>query len=166
VRRIRLVLAESYANNCFAEVLIEALGLNLNPFHTSKLSREKVLRKALKALEMLSDDEAELIVIDHERAPFARKWVDENFEKEAVYEDKMYVGVFKRDERLTAVIFDPDIEEFLCRAVDRRYCREEEGKALKRGSSYRTFKELRELIRARREIINDVVSALYKRLGL
>jgi hypothetical protein len=61
------VLAESYANNCFAEVLIEALGLNLNPFHTSKLSREKVLRKALKALEMLSDDEAELIVIDHER---------------------------------------------------------------------------------------------------
>jgi len=166
VRRIKLVLAESYANNCFAEVLIEVLGLNLEPSHTSKLSREKVLRKALKALEMLNDDEAELIVIDHEKAPFARKLVDEHFEKEAVYEDKMYVGVFKRDERLIAIIFDPDIEEFLCRAVDRRYCYEEERKALKHGSSYWVFKELRELIRARREIINGIVGALHKRLGL
>jgi len=77
----------------------------------------------------------------------------------------VYIGVFKEDKRLIAVIFDPDIEEFLCKATG-RYCDEEERKALKRGGLERVCEKLRELLNsALSKVVDDIVNALRKRLG-
>lgn len=164
--KVRQMLAECYANTCFAKVVAKTLGLTSEPHHTPKMGRDKVLVKAKRALEKFDkNDESLLIVIDYERGA-SRKYIDENFDKKVMYESKVYVGVFKRDKRLIAIIFDPDIEEFLCKVLD-KYCNESERKALKRGDLDRVYKELREVMTAKLEkVINDIENELRQLIGI
>jgi hypothetical protein len=124
------------------------------------MGRDKVLAKAVRALERkLKDDELELIIIDCERGP-ARRYIDENFERKGMCEDRVYVGSFRGDGRLVAIIFDPDIEEFLCKLTG-RYCDERERSALKRGGLDKVCEELRGIIETKlSHIIDDVVNEL------
>lgn len=158
--KVGLVLAECYANTCFAEAIAEGLGLDVKPHHTREMGRDKVLVKAVRALEgKLKDDEMELIVIDYERGP-ARKYIDENFERKGMYEGKVYIGAFRGNGRLVAIIFDPDIEEFLCKLTG-RYRDERERDALKRGGLDRVREELRGIIKTKlSQVIDDVVNEL------
>ncbi len=148
--KVRQLLAECYANTCFAKIVAKTLGLTSDPYHSPKMGRDKVLVKARRALEKFDkSDESLLIIIDYERGA-SRKYIDENFEKKEIYESKVYIGVFKRDKRLIAIIFDPDIEEFLCKVLD-KYCNESERKVLKRGDLNRVCKELHEVMTAKLE---------------
>ena len=52
MRKVRLVLAECYANACFSEAIVERLGLNVKPQHTYKMGRDRVLKRARKKLHL------------------------------------------------------------------------------------------------------------------
>lgn len=107
--RVGLVLAECYANACFAEEVVGSLGLGVKPRHGHGMGRDKVLKKAEKTLQELKDDEYILIFIDYERG-IARRYIDVNFELRTMYGGMLHVGVFRRDGRMIAIIFDPNIE--------------------------------------------------------
>jgi hypothetical protein len=51
------------------------------------------------------------------------------------------VGVYKRDGKVLAVVFDPHIEGFLCRATG-RFCGEEERRTIRRGGMGRVCEEI------------------------
>jgi hypothetical protein len=153
------VLAECYANTCFAEAVARNIGLEAGVHHTYKMGREKVIKKAEKALGNLKGDEYVLIFIDYEIG-LSRRYIDVNFELQAMHGDRLHVGVFKRDERLIAIIFDPNIEEFLCK-VTGKYCDENERRMLKRGSLERVCRELQEVVGVKfNKIINDITNTL------
>jgi hypothetical protein len=159
VLRVGLVLAECYANTCFAEAVARNIGLEVKVHHTYKMGREKVIKKAEKGLGNLKGDEHILIFIDYEIGP-SRRYIDVNFELQAMYGDGLHVGVFKRDRRLIAIIFDPNIEEFLCK-VTGKYCDEDERKMLKRGSLEEVCRELQEVVGVEfNKIINDIANTL------
>jgi hypothetical protein len=80
--RVRLrVLAECYANKCFAEILeasIEGVASVDSIVHSAKMGRDKVLKKAERAAGGLGRGELLLLVIDYERGP-ARRYVEVRF---------------------------------------------------------------------------------------
>jgi hypothetical protein len=159
VLKVGLVLAECYANTCFAEAVARNIGLEAGAHHTYKMGREKVIKKAEKVLRNLKSDEHILIFIDYEIGP-SRRYIDVNFELQAMYGDGLHVGVFKRDKRLIAIIFDPNIEEFLCK-VTGKYCDEDERKMLKRGSLEEVCGELQEVVGVEfNKIISDITNTL------
>ena len=133
MERVKLrVLAECYANKCFAEILeasIEGVASVDSIVHSAKMGRDKVLKKAERATGGLGRGELLLLVIDYERGP-ARRYVEVKFK---VLGD-LYGGTLRiarsEDSKAIAVIFDPDIEEFLCK-VTGRYCRDDERRELK-----------------------------------
>jgi hypothetical protein len=156
------VLAECYANTCFAEAVAGDLGLEVKAHHTYKMGREKVIKKAGKGLVNLKGDEYILIFIDYEIGP-SRKYIDVNFELQTMYGGILHVGVFRRDGRMIAIIFDPNIEGFLCKVAG-RYCDEDEVRMLKHGGLERVCRELREIFETELGgIINEVVSMLRER---
>jgi hypothetical protein len=129
------------------------------------MGRDRVLKKAVRELGKVDEkDEAILIVVDYERGPY-RKYIDENFEKRGMYENKVQIGVFKKDRRLVAIIFDPDIEAFLCK-VTKKYCDENEKKTLKRGGLDRVCKELQGVLAKVESVINNVVNELQQQYNL
>jgi len=126
------------------------------------MGRDKVIKKAMRALENLMDDEHVLIVIDYETG-VARKYIDVNFDLQTIHGNLLHVGVFRGDRRLIAIIFDPYIEEFLCDVIG-RYCDENERMLLKRGSLERVCKELQDFIKTRlSNIISNVMNVLIER---
>jgi uncharacterized protein (UPF0548 family) len=71
-----------------------------------------------------------------------RVFVDRNFEfKGVLFDGEVYIGVYKRDGRVLAVVFDPHIEGFLCRTTG-RFCGEEEQRTIKRGGMDRVCEEI------------------------
>jgi len=42
------------------------------------------------------------------------------------------IGVYKRSQKIIAIIFDPFVEEFLCRSIN-KFCDDNERKDIKRG---------------------------------
>jgi hypothetical protein len=121
------VLAECYANKCFAEILeasIEGVASVDSIVHSAKMGRDRVLKKAEQAARGLGREELLLLVVDYERGA-ARRYVEVKFK---VLGD-LYGGTLRiarsDDSKAIAVIFDPDIEEFLCK-VTGRYCRDDE----------------------------------------
>jgi hypothetical protein len=135
LERVRLrVLAECYANKCFAEILeasIEGVASVDSIVHTAKMGRDKVLKKAERAAGGLGREELLLLVIDYERGP-ARSYVEVKFK---VLRD-LYGGTLhiarSEDSKAIAVIFNPDIEKSLCK-VTGMYCRDDERRELKSG---------------------------------
>lgn len=133
--RVRLrVLADCYANKCFAEILeasIEGVASVDSIVHTAKMGRDKVLKKAKRTARGLEREELLLLVIDYERGP-ARRYVEAEFRVlRDLYEGTLHIAR-SDDSKAIAVIFDPDIEEFLCK-VTGRYCRDDERRELKSG---------------------------------
>jgi hypothetical protein len=140
-------------------VVANILGSKSKLYHTPKMGRDRVLKKAARELGRVDErDEAILIVVDYERGPY-RKYIDENFEKRGIYENKVHIGVFKKDMRLVGIIFDPDIEAFLCK-VTNKYCDENEKKALKRRGSDRVCEELQVVLAKVEKVINNIVNEL------
>ncbi|MCC6015271.1 MAG: hypothetical protein LM564_06170 [Desulfurococcaceae archaeon] len=71
-----------------------------------------------------------------------RVFVDRNFEfKGVLFDGEVYIGVYKRDGRVLAVVFDPHIEGFLCRTTG-RFCGEEGRRTIKRGGTDRVCEEI------------------------
>jgi hypothetical protein len=133
--RVKLrVLAECYANKCFAEILeasIEGVASVDSIVHSAKMGRDKVLKKAKRATGGLGRGELLLLVIDYERGA-ARRYVEVEFRVLGdLYGGTLHIAR-SDDSKAIAVIFDPDIEEFLCR-VTGRYCRDDERRELKSG---------------------------------
>ncbi len=131
--RVKLrVLAECYANKCFAEILeasMEDVVSVDSIVHSAKMGRDRVLKKAERTARSLGRGELLLLVIDYERGP-ARRYVEAKFRVLGdLYEGTLHIAR-SEDSRAIAVIFDPDIEEFLCR-VTGRYCRDDERRELK-----------------------------------
>jgi hypothetical protein len=133
--KVRLrVLADCYANKCFAEILeasIEGVASVDSIVHTAKMGRDRVLKKAKRAAGGLGREELLLLVIDYERGA-ARRYVEVKFRVLGdLYGGTLHIAR-SDDSKAIAVIFDPDIEEFLCR-VTGRYCRDDERRELKSG---------------------------------
>ncbi len=100
-----------------------------------------------------------LLVIDYERGP-ARRYVEVKFK---VLGD-LYGGTFHiarlNDSKAIAVIFDPDIEESLCK-VTGRYCRDDERRELKSGDQDVVCGRLLDAMKPRlAEIQNKVAGSL------
>ncbi len=134
MERVKLrVLAECYANKCFAEIpeaSIEGVASVDSIVHSAKMGRDKVLKKAERAARGLGGALL-LLVIDYERGP-ARRYVEVKFKVLGdLYEGALHIAR-SEDSKAIAVIFDPDIEEFLCK-VTGRYCRDDERRELKSG---------------------------------
>jgi hypothetical protein len=106
------IVAESKANTCFAKMIAKTLSLNTKINHTIVTGRDRVISKAKNIVKNLKDDERVLLIIDYEKGN-SRKFIDKNFEKEAIYEDKIYIGKFKKSNKIIAIIFDSNIEDFL-----------------------------------------------------
>jgi uncharacterized protein (UPF0548 family) len=80
-------------------------------------------------------------VIDYEEG-LMRALIDRNFEfKDVLFDGAVYIGVYKRDERVLVVVFDPHVEGFLCKVAG-RFCREEEQRVIKRGGVDRVCREI------------------------
>jgi hypothetical protein len=94
--RVKLrVLAECYANKCFAEILeasIEGVTSVDSIVHTAKMGRDKVLKKAERATGGLGREEPLLLVIDYERGP-ARRYVEVKFKVlRDLYEGTLHIA--------------------------------------------------------------------------
>jgi hypothetical protein len=48
--KVRLLLAECYANTCFAKVVANILGSKSKLYHTPKMGRDRVLKKPQESL--------------------------------------------------------------------------------------------------------------------
>jgi len=141
LKKIKLFLAECYANACIASEIARGLGVGTKTRHDAKMGRDKVLKKIESLREELNEGSFIIAVIDYEEGPI-RVFIDRNFEfKDVLFDGAVYIGVYKRDERVLAVVFDPHIEEFLCRTTG-RFCREEEQRIIKRGGIDRACQEL------------------------
>lgn len=141
MKRVELLLAECYANACIASEIAKDLGLGARTRHDAKMGRDKVLKKIESLRRGLGGDSSIIAVIDHEEGP-TRAFIDRNFEfKDVLFDGAVYIGVYKRDERVLAVIFNPHIEGFLCKVAG-KFCREEEQGIIKRGGVDRVCKEL------------------------
>jgi len=161
--RVRLrVLAECYANKCFAEILeasMEGVASVDSIMHSAKMGRDRVLKKAKQIAKGLGREELLLLVIDYERGP-ARRYVEVKFR---VLRD-LYEGTLRiarsDDSKAIAVIFDPDIEGFLCK-VTGRYCRDDERRELKSGDQDVVCGRLMDVMKPRlAEIQSRVVESL------
>jgi len=132
-----VVLAECYANRCIAEEIIEMLreviGVSKSLRHTMKMGRDEVLKRYKKILSDPSTSNAYVLaVIDYEQGR-TREYIDKNFDLRApLYNNTVCIGVDKKNPRGVVIVFDPFIEEFLCK-VSGRFCRDEERKSIKHG---------------------------------
>ena len=137
MKREVVVLAECYANRCVAEEIIEmlreVLEISKNIKHTVKMGRDEVLKRYRKILSDTSTSNAYVLaVIDYEQGK-TREYIDKNFDLRApLYNNTVHIGVDKRNPRGVVIVFDPFIEEFLCK-VSGRFCRDEERKSVKHG---------------------------------
>ena len=141
MRRVELLLAECYANACAAGEIARGLGVGARIRHDAKMGRDKVLKKIESLRERLSEGSSIVAVIDYEEGSM-REFVARNFEfKEVLFDGAVHVGVYKRDGRVLAVVFDPHIEGFLCRTTG-RFCGEGERRTIKRGGMVRVCEEI------------------------
>jgi hypothetical protein len=141
LKRVELLLAECYANACIASEIARELGLGARTRHDAKMGRDKVLRKIESLRKGLSRNSSIIAVIDYEEGP-TRAYIDRNFEfKDILFDGAVYIGVYKRDRRILAVVFNPHVEGFLCKVAG-RFCGEEEQRIIKRGGVDRVCKEL------------------------
>jgi uncharacterized protein (UPF0548 family) len=141
LKRVELLLAECYANACIASEIARELGLDARTRHDAKMGRDKVLKKVESLRRRLDRSSFIIAVIDYEEGPM-RALIDRNFEfKDVLFDGAVYIGVYKRDKRVLAVVFNPHVEGFLCKVAG-RFCREEEQKIIKRGGVDRVCKEL------------------------
>jgi hypothetical protein len=137
VEREVVVLAECYANRCVAEEIIEMLRevteASKSIRHTAKMGRDEVLKRYKKILSNPSTSNAYVLaVIDYEQGK-TREYIDKNFDLRApLYNNTVHIGIDKKSPRGVVVVFDPFIEEFLCKVSD-RFCRDEERKSIKHG---------------------------------
>ncbi len=163
MERVKLrVLAECYANKCFAEILeasIEGVASVDSMVHSAKMGRDKVFKESRASHRRSWEGELLLLVIDYERGP-ARRYVEVKFK---VLGD-LYGGTLRiarsEDSKAMAVIFDPDIEEFLCR-VTGRYCRDDERRELKSGDQDVVCRRLLDAMKPRlAEIQSEIAGSL------
>jgi hypothetical protein len=171
LKKIKLrVLTECYANKCLAEELKKFLVdiANISSIrHSPKMGREKLLKIASRISENIEENELLLIIIDYERG-LARKYIDTNFKiYSSLYNDAVHIAAsvgFKKF-KVIAIIFDPDIEEFLCRTMD-KYCKNLERKMLKHGNQDRICRGLQSVMDiGLSSIIKDLAGALKKLLS-
>jgi len=109
-----LLLAECYANECFAEklrgVMVE-LGTTVEVKHSPTYGRDRIV---YKLLERYRGSHYVVGVIDYEHG-VSRSFIDKQFDLNEV-EKKIFLGTARGKQNLYVVVFDPDIEEALiCR---------------------------------------------------
>ena len=142
MKRVELVVAECYANACIAREITRSLNIGVKLRHDVKMSRDKILKKIENLRGELGESSYLIAIIDYERGDM-RKYIDLNFEfkEKNLFNGTVHIGVYKRDKRVIAVIFDPFIEAFLCKTT-RRFCGDDEWGILKRGDINRVCREL------------------------
>lgn len=151
------ILAESKANTCFAKIIAKTLNLNTKINHTIVMGRDRVISEAKNIIKNLKDNEKVLLIIDYEKG-VSRKFIDKNFEKEAIYEDKIYIGKFKKSNKIIAIIFDSNIEDFLQKITSKH---DENIKRLKHGDLDEICKKIEEITKEKlNKVINDITNKL------
>ncbi len=102
-----------------------------------------------------------LLVIDYERGP-ARRYVEAKFRVLGdLYEGTLHIAR-SDDSKAIAVIFDPDIEGFLCK-VTGRYCRDDERRELKSGDQDAVCRRLLDAMKPKlAEIQSEIAGSLAK----
>jgi len=126
-RFLAIAVAECYANKCLFEKLLDFLEKTLKinvekPVrHKNVMGRDRVIR-AIIDISKTYPNHLIIAVIDYEEGS-SRSYIDENFELEQVGQG-IYVGHYKRNNAIKALIFDPNIEEaIICRSSESS-CRE------------------------------------------
>ncbi|HWQ16753.1 MAG TPA: hypothetical protein VNL13_02860 [Sulfolobales archaeon] len=126
-RSLAIVVDECYANKCLFEKLLDSLEENLRKNiekpvrHKDIMGRDRVIR-AITNISKMYPNHMIIAVIDYEEGP-SRSYIDENFELEQV-EQGIYVGHYKRNNAIRAIIFDPNIEEAIICRSNESSCRE------------------------------------------
>lgn len=119
-----MIVAECYANACFAEELKKLLDKegvqHIEIKHKSTMGRDRILRDLIRIAKMTSN--LVVAVIDYEKG-VARVYVEKQFRALKINGDVL-LGISKQRENLIAIIFDPNIEEGLLCRVDQTLCRD------------------------------------------
>jgi len=132
MRKDLMVLGECYANSCVAEMIIDILKLNTRVRHKYVSGRDRILKEITSLYEKSRGDVNILALIDYERGVM-RSFIDKNFRFEmTLFDNTLHIGVYKRSQKIIAIIFDPFVEEFLCRSIN-KFCDDNERKDIKRG---------------------------------
>jgi len=107
------LLAECYANRCFAERLADIVartGVETRVNHSYTHGRDKIIKRLLSYIEL----HYVVGVIDYEKG-ISRVYIDKYFDLEKI-ESGILLGTARGRRNIFAVIFDPNIEEaLLCR---------------------------------------------------
>jgi hypothetical protein len=124
------ILAECYANLCFAEKLKEFLGIEKIKFiHKKFYGRDHVIKKA----ERLSNNL--IVIVDYEEGRY-RVFIEKNFNLEYVCQN-ILVGIRRGVKKYIAIVFDPNMEEFV-----KSFRIKLEGKELKSKEAEKFFEKL------------------------
>ena len=156
-----LVLAECYANKCFAEEVRDKLRevypkYRFKIIHKSTYGRDRILSKA-KRIQQTQQNSLILLFIDYERGPL-RKYVETLFPHlESIASiSNVYIGKSSLVRNLVAVIFDPDIEGALgIRA----------GRTRRILKTVHACRELQSLLASKSEAIEEVASKVASLMG-
>jgi len=108
-----LLLAECYANKCFAEKLKRVLtesGIPIKVNHSTTYGRDRIVKKLLSYKEP-----HHVAGIIYYESGISRSYIDKHFDLEKVREG-IFLGTARERRNVFAVIFDPHIEgALLCR---------------------------------------------------
>jgi len=119
-----LLIAECYANKCFAQELEKFLKkegpIHVRVKHNQTMGRDRILRDIIRITERITD--IVVAVIDYEEG-IARVYIEKQFETSSI-NGNVLLGISKRKDNLLAIIFDPNIEEGLLCKVNETLCRD------------------------------------------
>ncbi len=165
--RIAIIMAECYANYCFAQHILQFSELRNyvsgTPIHRHEFGREKILQIAKRNVvdSRVREGEIQLLVIDYEEPRSARKVIENHFDiRNAIKISSAPIHIALSNElRSIAMIFDPNIEEVLCR-VSRRYCDDYSRESIKHGDAERVCRTLKKDFEGIQGVIHEVVEKL------
>lgn len=165
--RIAFIMAECYANYCFAQYILQFSVLRSyvggTPTHKHEYGRDELLRLAKKNVAdgRVREGEIQLLVIDYEESERARRVIENHFDMHnatKIGTAPIYLALSNRL-RSIAIVFDSNIEEFLCR-VTGRYCDDYSRESIKHGDAERVCRILQKDFEDIQGVFHEVVKKL------
>jgi len=121
---VLILIAECYANACFAQELKKLLNKEgiqyVRVKHKQTMGRDRILKDLMGIAERVSD--LVVAVIDYEEG-IARAYVEKQFKTSSVNRNVL-LGISKQKDNLLAIVFDPNIEDGLLCKVNKTLCRD------------------------------------------
>jgi len=119
-----ILIAECYANACFAQELKKLLNREgvqyIRVKHKQTMGRDRILKDLLEIAERTSN--LIVAVIDYEEG-IARAYVEKQFKTSNV-NGNVLLGISKQKDNLLAIVFDPNIEDALLCKINKTLCRD------------------------------------------